>query len=411
MPQGVKLFHFLPFYAKISIMDIISLNDTSKLYLVGGVVRDELLGIKSLDIDIVYEGSVIEDIETLRQSRKNVILNLFQKLYDINIQPEKTDIEVVRTNPDFGTVRVKLSEREVDIASTRTERYDRKGHLPQVEKIGCSLQEDVRRRDFTVNSLYKSLSTGKIFDFTGGQEDLKNKKLRILHNKSFIDDPTRIIRALKFSHRFGFELEAETRKLRDEYLKNINYDMCYKRVKKELIETLGLNSDKLFAEFIKNGIYKLVTETDVELPDVPVEPLIKKYAPKSENIWLIYAGVLRELSRLELTRKEQKIFDDFKELEALELKNNFEIYRAFEGKEIESVILYAVLKDEKTALHYLDDLKKIKIQTTGKDLEAAGFTPSPKYREIFDFLLQKKLENPLMTLEEEINSVKKEFCT
>lgn len=409
MPQGVKLFHFLPFYAKISIMDIISLNDTSKLYLVGGVVRDELLGIKSLDIDIVYEGSVIEDIETLRQSRKNVILNLFQKLYDINIQPEKTDIEVVRTNPDFGTVRVKLSEREVDIASTRTERYDRKGHLPQVEKIGCSLQEDVMRRDFTVNSLYKSLSTGEIFDFTGGLEDLKNKKLKILHDKSFIDDPTRIIRALKFSHRFGFELEAETRKLRDEYLKNINYDMCYKRIKKELIETLGLNSDEVFKRFIKEKIYKLITENDVELPANSPEQLIKKYTPKSENIWLIYAGVLRDLSRLELTRKEQKILDDFKELEAAEFKNDFEIYRAFEGKEIESVILYAVLKDEKTALHYLDNLRQIKIQITGKNLEKMGIEPSPKYKEIFDFVLQKKLKNPAITLNDEILEVKKVF--
>ena len=409
MPQGVKLFHFLPFYAKISIMDIISLNDTSKLYLVGGVVRDELLGIKSLDIDIVYEGSVIEDIETLRQSRKNVILNLFQKLYDINIQPEKTDIEVVRTNPDFGTVRVKLSGLEVDIASTRTERYDRKGHLPQVEKIGCSLQEDVMRRDFTVNSLYKSLSTGEIFDFTGGLEDLKNKKLKILHDKSFIDDPTRIIRALKFSHRFGFELEAETRKLRDEYLKNINYDLCYKRIKKELIETLGLNSDKVFKRFIKEKIYKLITENDVELPANSPEQLIKKYTPKSENIWLIYAGVLRDLSRLELTRKEQKILDDFKELEAAEFKNDFEIYRAFEGKEIESVILYAVLKDEKTALHYLDNLRQIKIQITGKNLEKMGIEPSPKYKEIFDFVLQKKLKNPAITLNDEILEVKKVF--
>ena len=390
-------------------MDIISLNDTSKLYLVGGVVRDELLGIKSLDIDIVYEGSVIEDIETLRQSRKNVILNLFQKLYDINIQPEKTDIEVVRTNPDFGTVRVKLSEREVDIASTRTERYDRKGHLPQVEKIGCSLQEDVMRRDFTVNSLYKSLSTGEIFDFTGGLEDLKNKKLKILHDKSFIDDPTRIIRALKFSHRFGFELEAETRKLRDEYLKNINYDMCYKRIKKELIETLSLNSDKVFKRFIKEKIYKLITENDVELPANSPEQLIKKYTPKSENIWLIYAGVLRDLSRLELTRKEQKILDDFKELEAAEFKNDFEIYRAFEGKEIESVILYAVLKDEKTALHYLDNLRQIKIQITGKNLEKMGIEPSPKYKEIFDFVLQKKLKNPAITLNDEILEVKKVF--
>ena len=406
MPQGVKIFHFFLFYDKISDMDIISLNDTSNLYLVGGVVRDELLGIKSLDVDMVYEGNAIEDCADLG--------------------------ELIQVNPDFGTIRLKLNPHRnsshfpdengeilpsptvrgvtvVDIASTRTENYPHKGHLPVVDKIGVPLKEDVMRRDFTINSLYKSVKNGEILDFTGGLEDLKNKKIRILHDKSFIDDPTRIIRALKFSHRFGFELEAETRKLRDEYLKNINYDMCYKRVKKELIETLGLNSDKLFAEFIKSGIYKLVTETDVELPDVPVEPLIKKYAPKSENIWLIYAGVLRDLGHLELTRKEQKILDDFKELEALELKNDFEIYRAFEGKEIESVILYAVLKDKKTALHYLDDLKEIKIQTTGKDLEAAGFTPSPKYREIFDFLLQKKLENPEMTLEDEICEIKRKY--
>ena len=390
-------------------MDIISLNDTFKLYLVGGVVRDELLGIKSLDVDMVYEGNVIEDIEMLRQFPKDVFLKQLQNLNEIKIQTEENNFEIVRVNPDFRTVRVKICGREIDIASTRTERYDRKGHLPQVEKIGCSLKEDVLRRDFTINSLYKSFSTGEILDYTDGLKDLKNKKIRILHDKSFIDDPTRIIRALKFSYRFGFELEENTRKLRDEYLKNINYDMCYKRVKKELIETLGLNSDKLFAEFIKSGIYKLVTETDIEIPDVAIEPLIKKYAPKSENIWLIYTGILRDLRCLELTRKEQKILDDFKELEAAEFKNDFEIYRAFEGKEVESLILYAVLKDEKTARHYLDNLWQIKIQITGKDLEAAGFAPSPKYREIFDFLLQKKLENPEMTLEDEIYEIQKKY--
>ncbi len=409
MPQGVKLFHFLPFYAKISIMNIISLNDTSKLYLVGGVVRDELLGIKSLDVDIVYEGSVIEDIEMLRQSQKDVLLNLFQKLYDINIQPEKNDIEVVRTNPDFGTVRVKLSGQEVDIASTRTERYDRKGHLPQVEKIGCSLQEDVMRRDFTVNSLYKSLSTGEIFDFTGGLEDLKNKKLRVLHDGSFIDDPTRIIRALKFSHRFGFELDGKTLELRDEYLKNINYDMCYKRIKKELIETLGLNSDEVFKRFIKEKIYKLITENEVELPANSPEQLIKKYAPDSENIWLIYAGILRDLSRLELTRKEQKILDDFTELENQNPQNDFEIYKTFENKEVESIILYAILKDENTARHYLDNLRQIKVRITGKNLEMMEIEPSPKYKEIFDSILKKKLENPELTLDDEIAEVKREF--
>ena len=364
-------------------MDIINLKDNPKLYYVGGVVRDELLGRESLDVDIVYEGNAIEDCASIG--------------------------EVIRVNPDFGTIRVKVQGREVDIASTRTERYDNKGHLPQVEKIGCTLKEDVLRRDFTVNSLYKSISTGEILDFTGGLEDLRNKKLRILHDKSFVDDPTRIIRALKFSHRFGFELEENTFRLQNEYLKNINYDMCFKRIKKELIETLGLNSDELFEKFINENIYKLVTPKDVKLPFIGIEPLVNKYAKNSENIWLIYAGVLRDLSRLELTRKEQKILDDFNELEPLNFENDFEIYRAFENKEIESIILYAVLKNEKIARYYFDNLRGIKIQITGKDLENIGFEPSPKYKEIFDFVLARKLENPKMTFSDEINFVKENF--
>lgn len=365
-------------------MDIINLKDTSnKLYYVGGVVRDELLGIKSLDVDIVYEGNAIEDFAEFG--------------------------EVMRVNPDFGTIRVNIDGCEVDIASTRTERYDKKGHLPQVEKIGCSLEEDVTRRDFTINSLYKSVSTGEIYDFTNGLEDLKNKKLRVLHDKSFVDDPTRIIRALKFSHRFGFDLEEKTRSFRDEYLKNINYDMCYKRIKKELIETLGLNSDSLFRRFIEEKIYKLVTPRRVQVPSATIEGMIKSYAPNSENIWLIYAGILRDLSRLELTRKEQKILDDFEVIENSNLSGDFDIYKAFNTAEIESIILYAVLKDEKTALHYLDNLRGIKIQTTGKILETMGIEPSPKYKEIFDFLLRKKLVNPLMTLDDEIAEVRKFF--
>lgn len=364
-------------------MDIINLKDNPKLYYVGGVVRDELLGRESLDVDIVYEGNAIEDCASIG--------------------------EVIRVNPDFGTIRVKVQGREVDIASTRTERYDNKGHLPQVEKIGCTLKEDVLRRDFTVNSLYKSISSGEIFDFTGGLEDLKNKKLRVLHDKSFVDDPTRIIRALKFSHRLGFELEDYTKKLRDEYLENIDYDMCFKRIKKELIETLGLNSDGLFEKFINEKIYKLVTPKKVKLPSAGIENLVNKYSLNSDNIWLIYAGVLLDLSRLELTRKEQKILDDFNELEPLNFENDFEIYRAFENKEIESIILYAVLKDEKIVRYYFDNLRKIKIQITGKDLENIGFEPSPKYKEIFDFILAKKLENPKMTFSDEINFVKENF--
>ncbi len=381
----LTIFHFtlLLFYAKIPDMNIINLNDTTNLYFVGGVVRDELLGLKSLDVDIVYEGNAIEDCSPLG--------------------------ELVRVNPDFGTIRVKIDGAEVDIASTRTECYERKGHLPQVDKIGCPLKEDVFRRDFTVNSLYKSLPTGEILDFVGGLDDLKNKTLRVLHDESFVDDPTRILRALKFSYRFGFKLDEKTRTLRENYLENVNYDMCYKRIKKELIETLRLNNDELFQEFIFAKIYKLVTDLEVALPTVSISPLVEKYAPNSENIWLIYIAILGDLSRLELTRKEQKILDDFKVLVAAELRNDFEIYKAFENAEIESIIIFAVLKNEKLARHYLDDLREIKIETTGKTLEELGIKPSPRYKEIFDFLLCEKLKNPSMTFADEIDLVVKSF--
>ena len=117
-------------------MNIINIKDTSnKLFFIGGVVRDELLGRKSLDIDITYVGNAIEYCSKFG--------------------------EVIQENPDFGTVRVKLDTKSdnnyissiVDFASTRSESYPHKGHLPVIDKIGCSLKEDVIRRDFTINAL------------------------------------------------------------------------------------------------------------------------------------------------------------------------------------------------------------------------------------------------------------------
>lgn len=399
-----KLFTFLPFYAKITNMSIIKINDNSnKLFYIGGVVRDELLGRESLDVDITYVGNAIEYCSKFG--------------------------EVVQVNPDFGTVKVampplleitdfgppasgghKVSKKMyVDFASTRSENYPKKGHLPVVEKIGCSLKEDVMRRDFTINALAKSVTTGEIVDYVGGLEDLKNKKLRVLHDESFIDDPTRIIRGLKFATRFGFELEEHTKKLQDEYLANINYDMSYKRVKKELIETFSLNSQSAFQKFINQKIYKLVTPNDVEIPKVDVEKFINKYLAAQPSscptaIWLVYVGILGDLSRLPLTKFEQKILDDVPK-EAL--KSDFELYKTFQNARIETVLIYAITKDETGARHYLDDLRKIKLDITGKDLQTLGIKPSPKYQEIFDEVLKVKLKNPSMAKDDEIEVAKK----
>lgn len=404
-------------------MNIININDTSnKLFYIGGVVRDELLDKQSIDIDITYVGNAIEYCSKFG--------------------------EVIQINPNFGTVRVKIPSsphREiadfvpstgsghnvseelnnviVDFASTRSETYPKKGHLPVVEKIGCSLKEDVLRRDFTINALAKSITTGEIVDYVGGLKDLKNKKLRVLHDNSFIDDPTRIIRGLKFAMRFNFELEEHTKKLQDEYLKNINYDMSYKRIKKELIETFNTplsnitkeyKKQRTFEKFINEKIYKLVTPNDVEIPSINIEELIEKYcldmdchianAPRNdEHIWLIYVGVLKDLTRLPLTKIEQKILDDVPQNI---LNSDFELYKTFENAKIETILLYAILKDPKGAKHYLDNLRNIKILINGKDLQNLGISPSPQYQEIFDEVLKAKLQNPKMTKEDELKIAK-----
>lgn len=404
-------------------MNIININDTSnKLFYIGGVVRDELLDKQSIDIDITYVGNAIEYCSKFG--------------------------EVIQINPDFGTVRVKIPSsphREiadfvpstgsghnvseelnnviVDFASTRSETYPKKGHLPVVEKIGCSLKEDVLRRDFTINALAKSITTGEIVDYVGGLKDLKNKKLRVLHDNSFIDDPTRIIRGLKFAMRFNFELEEHTKKLQDEYLENINYDMSYKRIKKELIETFNAplsnitkeyKKQRTFEKFINDKIYKLVTPNDIEIPSTNIEELIEKYCldmdchvantPRNdEHIWLIYVGVLKDLSRLPLTKIEQKILDDVPQNI---LNSDFELYKTFENAKIETILLYAILKDQKGAKHYLDNLRNIKILINGKDLQNLGISPSPQYQEIFDEVLKAKLQNPKMTKEDELKIAK-----
>ena len=359
--------------------------ESEKLYYIGGVVRDRLLGKKSFDIDLTYVGNAIEFVKNL------------------------DNIEILKINEPFGTVRIKSNGGEIDIASTRAEIYEKAGHLPTVTKIGCDLKEDVMRRDFTINAIAQNYNTGKIIDYTGGLEDIKNKLLRVLHEKSFIDDPTRILRALKFSVRFDFKLEEHTKFLRDKYLRNINYDMSYKRVKKELIETFNLNSQEAYEEFIDAGIYKLVSGKDFNKPFENIENLILKYCDLIDprNIWLIYVGTLPDLSKLELTKDEQKIVKDLKSVLPLKLENDFDIYKAFEKCKMETVILYAIIKDKNIAEYYINKLRDIKLNITGEDLKKLGIKPSARYQECFNFIIKSKLRNNNISYNEEIMLAKK----
>ena len=211
-------------------------------------------------------------------------------------------MNILRENPAFGTVRVLFEDKEIDIASTREEFYPQKGHLPVVSNIGCALEDDLKRRDFTINAMAKRTTDGEVIDILGGINDIKSKKLRVLHDKSFEDDPTRILRALKFSLRFGFTLDESTARVQKEYLKNINYDMSYHRLKKELVETFNLNSQEAYERFTSEGIYKLLGKS-VLLPEY--HPDFRNLNYSGRHIWLIYLSFFN-LENLERLKTEKQ---------------------------------------------------------------------------------------------------------
>lgn len=364
-----------------------------KLYLIGGIVRDMLLNKQSLDIDITIEGNAIEFAKILKK---------------------KIGVKILSIHKDFGTVKIELLGQKIDLASTRSESYPKKGHLPHVDEIGCSLEKDVLRRDFTINSLAMSLNQDNfadLIDYTGGFKDLKNKKIKILHEKSFIDDPTRIIRALKYSTRLGFELDKKTLKQQEEYLKNINYDMCYKRVKQEIKKTFEQNSQVAFDRFVEQGIYKLITPHPNPTPSrgegilqnpCKIENLINIYPPKYP--WLVYFGIIAQHIEINfnLTKYEKEVIEGAKSLLNKSFKDDFNLYKAFCAQKLETLLILAVLGKEKEVLHYLNDLRKIKLHINGNDLIKLGFTPSKKFSEIFDYVLKEKLKNPAMKKDDEL---------
>lgn len=355
-----------------------------KLYYIGGIVRDEILNIPCFDVDITYEGDAIEFCKNLK----------------------KDNFEIIQINEKFGTVKIKLGNETVDVASTRDETYPQKGHLPVVQDIGCELKRDVLRRDFTINAIAKSTLTNELIDYTNGLEDIKNKVLRVLHDKSFIDDPTRIVRGLKFSVRFGFELEEHTKDLQQKYLENVNYDMSYKRLKKELMETFNLNSQLAYEKFFEQKIYRLLSKDVPKHYTYDIESLVKNHPV--DNVWLVYLGGMN-LESLPLTKTESKIINDYKTLLNSDIADNdFEIYQSFKDKELESILIYTITTGSDLGLKYLK-IKDIKPVITGKDLLELGIEASPKFKECFEYILKRKLNDKNMTYETELLLAKEFF--
>ncbi len=180
-----------------------------RIFLVGGLVRDVLLGIESPDIDLLVEGDGIAFAKYLRRSWSDLF-------------PTLTPPEHCVSFKRYGTAKLLFGcevlpgVSELDFASTRAESYPVPGSVPEVRPAG--IEEDLRRRDFSINAIAVGLSGdeyGRTIDLFNGFEHLQHRQLVVLHDKSFVDDPVRLIRGARFIARFDFAYDGHTQKLAD----------------------------------------------------------------------------------------------------------------------------------------------------------------------------------------------------
>src|SRR5436190_4816703 len=193
------------------------------VYLVGGAVRDVLLGEQSLDLDLMVEGDALAFAEALAAE------------LGVTCHPhEKFQTAVVKgRDRDGNSVRI-------DVATARTEVYVSPGALPEVER--STLRHDMARRDFTINAMATSLRAsdlGATYDFFGGFRDLRRRTVRVLHNLSFVEDPTRLLRAVRYEARLGFEMDRHTLSLARGCIEmRLVPDLASARLRDELVDLL-----------------------------------------------------------------------------------------------------------------------------------------------------------------------------
>ena len=220
----------------LDMAELAAQKSSVKLYLVGGPVRDLLLGNLNHDLDFLIEGKI------------DFFIHEFNKI--TNSEPIKSS--------QFKTFKYKLYENEIDIALARTETYPYPGSLPKITP--STIHEDLYRRDFTINALAIELypKPYKIIDPLNGFEQLKNKTIKIIHDKSFQDDPTRIFRTFRYTSRLDFVIDKTTRKAIKRDMLNIK-NISGQRITNELFKFLSEpNIDKSLSYLSQYNVLKVI---------------------------------------------------------------------------------------------------------------------------------------------------------
>ena len=375
------------------------------IFLAGGRVRDLLLGQAGADFDLVVEGDALELVRVLAQ--------------------EEGGEAVV--HPRFGTATYRRGDLSFDLATSRTEEYSRPGVLPDVRP--GPIEEDLKRRDFTVNAMAIRLSppdAGCLLDQFGGREDLEKGKIRVLHDGSFVDDPTRIMRAIRYEQRLRFEIGTDTLSLisRDMHLlPSVGVDRLRRELELYLMEP---EPELQFGRAEGLGVIGVIG------PGLAFEPrmaeLFKSVRDKFRQIeptvyltLLLYGtekGMAAEfLDRYRFPKDWIQTVDGTLAMRDAELElvesglSPSQVYRFFTGYGRASIRAFGIAADSKAARgrasDYLERLANVRPELSGKDLMSLGVPRGPQVGEYLERLLNAQLDGLATCRDEEINLVKK----
>ena len=387
-----------------------------QVYVVGGFVRDLLLRRQNYDIDLVVEGDGIAFAER------------FAAKYGGK----------VRAHEKFGTAVIILPDGfKVDVATARLEYYEYPAAMPTVAL--SSIKLDLFRRDFTINTLAVKLNPkefGLMIDFFGGQRDIKDRIIRVLHSLSFVEDPTRVFRAVRFEQRFGFSIGKHTLRL----IKNaVSLDIFSRLSGKRLLTELRL----ILEEQDPRPVIRRMAQLDLLRaihPAIRYTARLRKvldrtydvltwyellYRTKRPEKWMVYlmallSGLKREqlkeaLDRLGLSGRRYAIFTDgvfmgLKALDYLTRKKDLrpsQVFLSLRDLKLEVLLYLMARTDSEQARHrisrFITEFRRVRPILSGKDLKALGLEPGPVFRKILERLRLERLDGRIKTRADEIS--------
>ncbi|TEB17480.1 Multifunctional CCA protein [Pelotomaculum sp. FP] len=386
-----------------------------RVFAAGGIVRDLLLGVESLDLDLVVEGDGVEMARALGRR------------YDAR----------VRVHPKFRTATVLFPDgRQVDVATARVEFYQHPAAMPQIET--SSLHQDLYRRDFTINAMAVSLNQndfGDIIDYFGGREDLERGLVRVLHNLSFVEDPTRLLRGVRFEKRYAMDLEPQTFALareavRSKMLERVAMERVWEELKHILSEPrpglalyrlkeIGL-WDYLFPGVDYEQVRQVLDELPRSLRVIHTWDLAEQLEP-----WLAYLLALLSRSdadaagaicrRYHLGQRWtgrvhaglsgwQDVADSLQRAQQVQMSDLARRLMPLPEEVYPLILTRLTGNAARTQLRQvLSAINYDQPSITGKDLSGMGFTPGPAFKLALDAVWQARLDGLVRTRQEELS--------